>query len=134
MRKLDGKIALITGGNSGIGLATVKELVKEEAYVFITKRRDPELAPAVKDIGRSVKDVQGDVAKLRDLDRLFAQIATAVVLLASEAAATSPDRNCSWMVASHDCRGPKPGPASSWLVGKGFHSPAIHRLGPSTSP
>jgi len=84
MRKLDGKIALITGGNSGIGLATVKELVKEEAYVFITKRRDPELAPAVKDIGRSVKDVQGDVAKLRDLDRLFAQIATAVVFLASE--------------------------------------------------
>jgi len=84
MRKLDGKIALITGGNSGIGLATTKEFVKEEAYVFITERRDPELATAVKDIGRSVKGVQGDVSNLRDLDRLFAQIATAVVFLASE--------------------------------------------------
>src|SRR5262245_47334084 len=84
MTKLDGTIALIRVANSGIGLATTKELVKEEAYVFIRERGDPELATAVKDRGRSVKGVQGDVSNLRDLDRLFAQIATAVVFLASE--------------------------------------------------
>src|ERR1700736_1334840 len=74
MGKLEGKIALITGGNSGIGLATAKQFVNEGAYVFITGRRDPELAAAVKEIGRNVTGVQGDVAKLGDLDRLFAQI------------------------------------------------------------
>ena len=74
MSKLDGKIALITGGNSGIGLATAKEFVGEGAYVFITGARDPELAAVVKEIGRSVTGVQGDVSNLRDLDRLFAQI------------------------------------------------------------
>jgi NAD(P)-dependent dehydrogenase (short-subunit alcohol dehydrogenase family) len=74
MAKLEGKIALITGGNSGIGLATAKEFVKEGAYVFITGRRDPELAAAVKGIGRNVTGVQGDVSNLGDLDRLFAQI------------------------------------------------------------
>ena len=74
MNKLEGKIALITGGNSGIGLATAKQFVNEGAYVFITGRRDPELAVAVKEIGRNVTGVQGDVSKLDDLDRLFAQI------------------------------------------------------------
>src|SRR3989454_6064474 len=74
MDKLKGKIALITGGNSGIGLATAKQFVNEGAYVFITGRRDPELARAVKEIGRNVTGVQGDVANLGDLDRLFAQI------------------------------------------------------------
>jgi D-arabinose 1-dehydrogenase-like Zn-dependent alcohol dehydrogenase len=74
MGKLEGKIALITGGNSGIGLATAKQFVNEGAYVFITGRRDPELAPAVKEIGRNVTGVQGDVSNLADLDRLFAQI------------------------------------------------------------
>ena len=74
MGKLDGKIALITGGNSGIGLATAKQFVNEGAYVFITGRRDPELAAAAKDIGKNVTAVQGDVANLNDLDRLFAQI------------------------------------------------------------
>ncbi len=74
MGKLEGKIALITGGNSGIGLATAKQFVHEGAYVFITGRRDPELAAAVKEIGRNVTGVQGDVANLGDLDRLFAQI------------------------------------------------------------
>jgi NAD(P)-dependent dehydrogenase (short-subunit alcohol dehydrogenase family) len=69
-----GKIALVTGGNSGIGLATAKQFVNEGAYVFITGRRDPELAAAVKEIGRNVTDVQGDVSNLGDLDRLFAQI------------------------------------------------------------
>jgi NAD(P)-dependent dehydrogenase (short-subunit alcohol dehydrogenase family) len=74
MGKLEGKIALITGGNSGIGLATAKQFVNEGAYVFITGRRDPELATAVKDIGRNVTGVRGDVSNLADLDRLFAQI------------------------------------------------------------
>jgi NAD(P)-dependent dehydrogenase (short-subunit alcohol dehydrogenase family) len=73
-KRLDGKIALITGGNSGIGLATAKQFVNEGAYVFITGRRDPELAAAVKEIGRNVTGVQGDVSNLGDLDRLFAQI------------------------------------------------------------
>jgi NAD(P)-dependent dehydrogenase (short-subunit alcohol dehydrogenase family) len=74
MNKLEGRIALITRGNSGIGLATAKEFVNEGAYVFITGRRDAELAAAVKDIGRNVSGVQGDVSNLGDLDRLFAQI------------------------------------------------------------
>ena len=74
MGKLEGKIALITGGNSGIGLATAKQFVNEGAYVFITGRRDPELAAAVKEIGGNATGVQGDVSNLGDLDRLFAQI------------------------------------------------------------
>jgi NAD(P)-dependent dehydrogenase (short-subunit alcohol dehydrogenase family) len=74
MNKLEGKIALVTGGNSGIGLATAKQFVDEGAYVFITGRRDPELAAAIKEIGRNVTGVQGDVANLGDLDRLFGQI------------------------------------------------------------
>jgi NAD(P)-dependent dehydrogenase (short-subunit alcohol dehydrogenase family) len=74
MGKLEGKIALITGANSGIGLATAKQFVDEGAYVFITGRRDPELAIAVKEIGRNVTGVQGDVSNLGDLDRLFEQI------------------------------------------------------------
>src|SRR6267142_4208277 len=74
MGKLEGKIALVTGGNGGIGLATAKRFVAEGAYVFITGRRDAELAAAVKEIGRNVTGVQGDVSDLGDLDRLFAQI------------------------------------------------------------
>jgi NAD(P)-dependent dehydrogenase (short-subunit alcohol dehydrogenase family) len=74
MGKLDGKTALITGGNSGIGLAAAKQFVKEGAYVFITGRRNDELAAATKSIGRNVTAVQGDVANSGDLDRLFAQI------------------------------------------------------------
>src|SRR6266849_1980402 len=74
MGKLEGKIALVTGGNSGIGLATAKEFVNEGAHVFITGRLDTELASAVKEIGRHVTGVQGDVSSLGDLDRLFAQI------------------------------------------------------------
>jgi NAD(P)-dependent dehydrogenase (short-subunit alcohol dehydrogenase family) len=74
MSKLEGKIALITGGNSGIGLATAKQFVSEGAYVFITGRREPELADSVKQIGKNVTGVPGDVAKPDDLDRLFAQI------------------------------------------------------------
>ena len=74
MGKLEGKIALITGGSSGIGLATAKEFVSEGAYVFMTDRRESELNAAVKEIGSNVTAVQGDVSKLDDLDRLFAQI------------------------------------------------------------
>ena len=74
MGKLEGKIALVTGGTSGIGLATANHFVKEGAYVFITGRRDAELAAAVKEIGRNVTGVKGDVSNLGDLDRLFAQI------------------------------------------------------------
>ena len=74
MNKLEGKIALITGGNSGIGLTTAKQFVNEGAYVFVTGRRDAELTSAVKAIGRNVTGIQGDVSNLGDLDRLFAQI------------------------------------------------------------
>jgi NAD(P)-dependent dehydrogenase (short-subunit alcohol dehydrogenase family) len=74
MGKLEGKIALIIGGNSGIGLATAKRFVNEGASVFITGRRDLELAAAVKEISKNVTGVQGDVSKLDDLNRLFAQI------------------------------------------------------------
>ena len=74
MHRLEGTIALITGGTSGIGLATAKQFVNEGAYVFITGRREPELAAAVKEIGRNVSAVQGDVSNLVDLDRLFGRI------------------------------------------------------------
>jgi NAD(P)-dependent dehydrogenase (short-subunit alcohol dehydrogenase family) len=74
MAKLEGKVALITGGNSGIGLATAKEFVNKGAYVFITGRRERELAAAVQEIGKNVTGVRGDVSNLADLDRLFAQI------------------------------------------------------------
>jgi len=72
--KLEGKVALITGGNSGIGLATAKQFVNEGACVFITGRREAELAAAKKQIGKNVTAIQGDVSNLDDLDRLFAQI------------------------------------------------------------
>ncbi|GAB1541140.1 glucose 1-dehydrogenase [Scytonema sp. NUACC21] len=74
MRKLEGKVALVTGGNSGIGLATAKRFVAEGAYVFITGRRQTELDAAVKEIGKNVTGVQSDVSKLADLDRLFVTI------------------------------------------------------------
>src|SRR5206468_3685258 len=74
MGKLEGKIALVTGGTSGIGLATAKRFVNEGAYVFITGRREAELSVAAKEIGKNVTGVQGDVSNLADLDRLFAQI------------------------------------------------------------
>jgi NAD(P)-dependent dehydrogenase (short-subunit alcohol dehydrogenase family) len=74
MGKLEGKIALITGGTSGIGLATAKRFVNEGADVFVTGRRGQELEAAVKEIGKGVTGVQGDVSKRADLDRLFAHI------------------------------------------------------------
>src|SRR5579862_1937587 len=72
--RLEGKIALITGGSSGIGFATAKQFVKEGAFVFITGRRQQELDTAVREIGRSVTAVQSDVSKMEDRDRLFSQI------------------------------------------------------------
>ena len=69
--KLEGKTAVITGGTEGIGLATAKLFVKEGAYVFITGRRQKELDEAVKAIGSNATGVQGDVAKMADLDRLY---------------------------------------------------------------
>lgn len=74
MGKLEQKIALVTGGNSGIGRATAKRFVDEGAYVFITGRRGAELGNAVKEIGTNVASFQGDVSNLADLDRLFLQI------------------------------------------------------------
>ncbi|MDZ7968567.1 MAG: SDR family oxidoreductase [Nostoc sp. DedSLP03] len=74
MRKLEGKIALVTGGNSGIGLATAKQFVAEGAYVYITGRRQAELDAAVEAIGKNVTAVQSDVSNLANLDRLFATI------------------------------------------------------------
>ena len=69
--KLEGKIAVITGGNSGIGLATAKRLVSDGAYVFITGRRQNELDAAVSEIGKNVTGIQGNVSNLADLDRLY---------------------------------------------------------------
>lgn len=73
-KKLDGKIALVTGGNSGIGLATAQRFAAEGAFVFITGRRQAELDAAVKKIGPNCMAVQGDVSNLADLDRLYATI------------------------------------------------------------
>jgi len=103
MGKLDSKIALVTGGSSGIGLATAKQFVGEGAYVFITGRRDPELAAAVKEIGNNVTGVRGDVSNLGDLDRLFAQIQREKGRLTS----------CSRMRASRDTRPSARSPKSS---------------------
>jgi NAD(P)-dependent dehydrogenase (short-subunit alcohol dehydrogenase family) len=74
MGRLEGKIALLTGGTSGIGLATAKEFVNEGAYVFVTGRRAAALTAAVEMIGRNVAGVQGDTSNPGDLDRLFARI------------------------------------------------------------
>ncbi len=71
MVKLDGKIAVITGGSSGMGLTTAEYFVAEGAYVFITGRRRDELEAAVKQIGKGVTGVQGDVSNLADIDRLY---------------------------------------------------------------
>ncbi len=74
MSKLEGKIALVTGGNGGIGLATAQQLVADGAYVFITGRRQVELDAAVKLIGKNVTGIQGDVSNLAELDQLFATV------------------------------------------------------------
>lgn len=75
MKKLENKVAVITGGSTGIGLATAKRFVEEGAYVFITGRRQAELDKAVIEIGSNVTAVQGDIANFDDLDRLYTLIA-----------------------------------------------------------
>jgi NAD(P)-dependent dehydrogenase (short-subunit alcohol dehydrogenase family) len=72
--KLEGKIAVVTGASTGIGLAIAKRYVAEGAHVFITGRRAAELDRAVAEIGRNVTAVQADVSKLADLDRLYARV------------------------------------------------------------
>jgi NAD(P)-dependent dehydrogenase (short-subunit alcohol dehydrogenase family) len=74
MGKLEGKVALVTGGTSGIGLATAEQFVNEGAFVFITGRHESGLAAALQEIGSHVTGVPGDASNLGDLDRLFAQI------------------------------------------------------------
>jgi len=74
MKKLEGKVAVVTGGSSGIGLATTQEFVQQGAHVFITGRRKEELDRVVKELGPNVTAVQGDVANLADLDRLYAEV------------------------------------------------------------
>jgi len=75
MQALQGKVAVITGGSSGIGLATAKRFVAEGAFVFITGRRRTELDKAVSEIGKNVVGVRGDISKLEDLDCLYKQVA-----------------------------------------------------------
>lgn len=74
LKKLEGKVAVVTGGNSGIGLATAKRFVAEGAKVVVTGRRQPELDAAVREIGGHAIGVRGDVGNLADLDRLYATV------------------------------------------------------------
>ncbi len=74
MGRLEGKVAVITGGNSGIGLATAKHLAEQGARVVITGRREKELNEAAALVGKNVTTVAGDVTRLDDLDRLFAVV------------------------------------------------------------
>jgi NAD(P)-dependent dehydrogenase (short-subunit alcohol dehydrogenase family) len=74
MGALEGKVAVITGGNSGIGLATAKRFVEEGAYVFITARREAELNMAVSLIGKNVATIPGDLSNLEDIDRIAATV------------------------------------------------------------
>jgi NAD(P)-dependent dehydrogenase (short-subunit alcohol dehydrogenase family) len=74
VKKLEGKVAVITGGSSGIGLATAKRFVEEGAHVIITGRREKELKEAAAFIGRNVTTVAGDITRLEDLDRLYAVV------------------------------------------------------------
>jgi NAD(P)-dependent dehydrogenase (short-subunit alcohol dehydrogenase family) len=74
MKRLEGKVAVVTGGNSGIGLAAAKRLQQEGAKVAILGRSRKTLDEAVKTIGNGVVAVQGDVAKLKDVDKLYAEV------------------------------------------------------------
>jgi NAD(P)-dependent dehydrogenase (short-subunit alcohol dehydrogenase family) len=95
--KLEGKTAVITGGTTGIGLATAKLFVEEGAYVFITGRRQKELDEAVKEIDSNVTGVQGDVGKLADIERLYETVKASGrridVVFANAASENSPPCN-----------------------------------------
>ena len=95
MGKLEGKTAVITGGSTGIGLASAKLFVGEGAYVFITGRRQKELDEAVKAIGSNVTGIQGDVTKLADLDRLY-QASPMAARAALPNAARADDNASTW--------------------------------------
>src|SRR5580704_15098317 len=75
MSLLKNKVAVITGGSSGIGLATAKRFVEEGAYVFIAARRQAEIDKAVAEIGTNVTGVKTDISKLDDLDRFYETVA-----------------------------------------------------------
>src|SRR6202451_3605677 len=75
MPVLEGKVAVITGGSTGIGFATAKRFVAEGAFVFITGRRQDELDRAVKEIGKNVVAIKCDVTKLDDIERLYKEVA-----------------------------------------------------------
>jgi len=75
MKRLQGKVVVITGGSSGMGFATAEQFVDEGAYVYITGRRQKQLDAAVAKIGKNIAAVQGDVSNLEDLDRLYTKIA-----------------------------------------------------------
>jgi NAD(P)-dependent dehydrogenase (short-subunit alcohol dehydrogenase family) len=107
--KLEGRIALVTGGTSGIGLATAKQFVAEGAYVFITGRREKELASAVTSIGGGVTGVQGDVSQIGDLERLFAQIKREKGQLRRRAASAAVPHRAKTSAAGH---GELPPPAT----------------------
>src|SRR5579862_7864849 len=100
MGKLEGKVAVITGGSSGLALETAKRFVEEGAYVFITGRRQEALDEAVKLIGRNVTGVRGDAASLDDLDRLFDRSS------GTRAGSTSCMRAPAWAKPSHLARLP----------------------------
>ena len=100
MRKLEGKIAVVTGGSSGIGLAIAERFITEGATVYITGRRLPELETATQRLGRNAKAVQGDISDLGSLDRLFSQVRDAegrldVVVANAGVIASSPIRDAS---------------------------------------
>ena len=99
MPALQGKVAIITGGSSGIGLAIAKRFVSEGAYVFITSRRQSELDKAVAEIGKDVTAVQGDVSRLEDLDRLYSAVSSQgrrvdVVVANAGFVGSGPNHNC----------------------------------------
>lgn len=73
-QKFAGKVSVVTGGNSGIGLATAKRFVDEGAYVFITGRSKADLDAAVEQVGANISAVRGDVSNVTDLDRLYATV------------------------------------------------------------
>jgi short chain dehydrogenase len=110
--RLQGKVALITGGNSGIGFATAQQFVKEGAYVFITGRSQTKLDQAVKRVGSNVTGVQGDVSKLEDLDRLFAQIKKEKGRLDIEEFPVDPWCSPSWVLGDYTGDLPEPPSAS----------------------